>query len=69
MNMTPDNIELIRLGAGAQYLSVIVLGRHTPGVLPLHDVLRAEIVIETGIGMLRLIDRWVFPVVFRLLRM
>ncbi|MBR7835204.1 hypothetical protein KDL01_18165 [Actinospica durhamensis] len=66
MNTTPDSIELIRLGTGAQYLSVIVLGRHTPGVLPLHDMLRAEIVIETGIGTLRLkttiapsdIDAW-----------
>ena len=66
MDISPDVLEFIRLGEEAQYLSVIVLGRHTPGVLPLHDILRAEIVIETGIGTLRLktsiappdIDAW-----------
>lgn len=66
MDISPDMLEFIRLGGEAQYLSVIVLGRHTPGVLLLHDILRAEIVIETGIGTLRLktsiappdIDAW-----------
>lgn len=54
MSTSPGALELIRLGGEAQHLSVIVLGRYSPGVLSLHDILRAEIVIQTGIGMLRL---------------
>ena len=54
MDTSPEAIELIRLGDEAQHLSVVVLGRHSPGVLALHDVLRAEIVVESGIGTLRL---------------
>ncbi|MEY9861004.1 hypothetical protein ABH935_006642 [Catenulispora sp. GAS73] len=51
---TSSTVELIRFGDESQHLSVVVLGRHTPGVLNLHDILRAEIIVETGIGTLRL---------------
>lgn len=54
MNTSPGPLELFRLGDETQYLSVIVLGRDAPGVLPYHDVLRVGIIIETGIGTLRL---------------
>jgi hypothetical protein len=54
MNTSPGALELIRLGDEVQHLSVIVLGRYSPGVLPLHDILRAEIIIQTEIGTLRL---------------
>jgi hypothetical protein len=66
MNTPPGALELLRLGGEFQYLSVIVLGRHSPGMLMLHDILRAEIIVQTEIGMLRLetaiapqdVDEW-----------
>jgi Family of unknown function (DUF5959) len=54
MNTSSGVVEFIRLGSDAQHLSVVVLGRHSPGVLALHDILRAEIVVRTEIGTLRL---------------
>ena len=55
MNTTPSDLEMLRLEKEGQHLSVVVLGRHSPGLLsPLHDVLSAEIIIHTQIGTLRL---------------
>lgn len=54
MSTSSRSLELFRLGNEFQYLSVTVLGRHSPGVLPLHDTLRAKIIIQTEIGTLRL---------------
>ncbi|MGW4160249.1 DUF5959 family protein [Streptomyces sp. NPDC004788] len=41
-------MDLIKLSDGFNTCRVHVLGRHTPGVLPLHDLLDAEILIETS---------------------
>jgi hypothetical protein len=60
MDVTPDGIELIHLGGEAQYLSVTVLDWYAPGVPSLHDILSAQIVIETGIGTL-LLDTTIAP--------
>jgi hypothetical protein len=54
MSTPSGGVELFRLTHDAQYVSVIVLGRHSPGVLARHDILRAEIVIRTQLGTLRL---------------
>jgi hypothetical protein len=44
-----------------RHLSVIVPGGYPPGVLTLHDILRAEIIIQTGTGMLRLETAEILP--------
>jgi hypothetical protein len=55
MNTTPGDLEMLRLEKEGQQLSVVVLGRYSPGLLsPLHDILSAEIIVHTQIGMLRL---------------
>jgi hypothetical protein len=41
-------LDLIRLSDGENSLRVEVLGRYGPGVLPLHDVLEARIVVASG---------------------
>lgn len=41
-------MDLIRLSDGENGFRVEVLGRYGPGVLPLHDVLEARIVVESG---------------------
>lgn len=47
-------MDLIRLSDGINSFRVRVLGRRMPGVLPLHDLLEAEVLIESGFGSGRL---------------
>lgn len=54
MNTPPGPLEMLRLARDGQHVSVVVLGRYSPGVLSLHDILSAEIIIHTQIGTLRL---------------
>ncbi|MEV0735691.1 DUF5959 family protein [Streptomyces sp. NPDC050549] len=53
-------MELIHLSDGDNSFRVRVLGRRMPGVLPLHDLLDAEVVIESGFVNGRL-DMSLFP--------
>ncbi|MFJ1804964.1 MULTISPECIES: DUF5959 family protein [unclassified Streptomyces] len=48
--MTPENntVDLIRLSDGDNTFRVRVLGRRSPGILPTHDLLDAEAVIESS---------------------
>ncbi|XHM65151.1 DUF5959 family protein [Streptomyces nigra] len=41
-------VDLIHLSDGDNSFRVRVLGRRMPGVLPLHDLLDAEVLIESG---------------------
>ncbi|MFE9138939.1 DUF5959 family protein [Streptomyces sp. NPDC007355] len=43
-------MDLIHLSDGINSFRVRVLGRRMPGVLPLHDLLDAEVLIESGFG-------------------
>lgn len=49
-----DAVELIRLADEANSVIVRVLGRYGPGVLQLHDCLKAEIVVHSGFARGRL---------------
>ncbi|MEW1550472.1 DUF5959 family protein [Streptomyces tsukubensis] len=53
-------MDLIRLSDGDNSFRVRVLGRRMPGVLPLHDRLDAEVLIESGFVSGRL-DLGLFP--------
>ncbi|MEV0013862.1 DUF5959 family protein [Streptomyces tendae] len=53
--MAEDSVvDLICLVDGESSLSVRVLSRHMPGVLPWHDFLDAEIVLTSGFAQGRL---------------
>lgn len=41
-------MELIHLSDGDNSFRIHVRGRHMPGVLPLHDLLDTEVVIDSG---------------------
>lgn len=53
-------MDLIHLSDGDNSFRVRVLGRRMPGVLPLHDLLNAEVLIESGFVSGRL-DLGLFP--------
>ncbi|MGW9596330.1 DUF5959 family protein [Streptomyces chartreusis] len=53
-------MDLIHLSDGENSFRVRVLGRRMPGVLPRHDLLDAEVLIESGFVRGRL-DLSVFP--------
>lgn len=66
MTHRDDTVDLIRLSDGDNGFRVRVLGRRGPGILPVHDLLDAEAVVESSFvnGRLRIcvypsdLDAW-----------
>jgi hypothetical protein len=48
MTQRDDIVDLIKLSDGENSVRVHVLGRRGPGILPVHDLLDAEIIVESS---------------------